>query len=206
MHQNRTIIFGGSFDPIHLGHLIMVQSVAEKVQSSKIMLIPTCANPLKNPPIATNRQRLEMLELAVQGDEKFEICDIELNRKPPSYSYNTIVELESAFDSKPALIVGADMIIDLHRWYRVDDLLDICDLIIACRPPADIATMKKMLSEKSGQLKLAHIEQISNSIIQTPMIDISSTLIRDRVKQGLSIDFLVPSKVAEYIKTQQIYK
>ena len=206
MEQKRTIIFGGSFDPVHFGHLIMVQSVAEKVQADKIILIPTCANPLKNPPVATNSQRLEMLKLAVEGQTEFEICDIELNRKPPSYSYNTIVELESRFNSKPALIVGADMIVDLHRWYRVDDLLSVCDLIIACRLPANIAQMRKMLQQKTGLLQDKHIKQISQSIIETPMIDISSTLIRDRVKQGLSVDFLVPAKVAEYIKTQQIYR
>lgn len=205
MNSKSTLIFGGSFDPVHIGHLIIARQVARKISAERILLVPTCANPLKNPPVATNDQRLEMLKLAVARAPEFEITDIELRRTPPSFSIDTIEAICDDIPA-PAMMVGADMIRDLHRWHRVDDLLSKADLIIACRPPANSEKIRQSLLSLEGKIRTEHLEKLMENVVETSLLEISSSQIRDMISQGISPEFYLPPAVVDYINQNQIYR
>jgi nicotinate-nucleotide adenylyltransferase len=201
------LLFGGTFDPVHMGHLITARSAAEAVGARKVILLPTGVNPLKTPPQATPEQRLNMLRLAVTGDDLFEVSDVELHRRPPCYTIDTVEEL---LRGRPqgtsiALVIGADMLADLHCWRRVGDLLNLARVIVACRPPTDIDGARRAIDALADKLPAEHLRSLAKSAVATPLIDISSTDIRRRRAKNLSIRFLVPEAVRTYIEENRIY-
>ncbi len=186
-------ILGGSFDPIHLGHLITSYDVLEKRNLEKIIFVPCHISPHKTDQRPTEDiHRLNMVNLAIEQYPFFESCDYEISKGDVSYTYNTLVELKKSYD-QIELIIGFDNLIVFDKWHRPDDILQLATVIV----------MKREIDN----IPVKHNKYFDSVILlETTLIDISSTEIRERVKNGASIDYLVPSKVKEYISTHSLYK
>jgi len=186
-------ILGGSFDPIHLGHLITSYDVLEKRNLEKIIFIPCHISPHKTDQKPTeDTHRLNMVKLAIEQYPYFEFSDYEIHKGDVSYTYNTLVELKKSYD-QIELIIGFDNLIVFDKWHRPDDILQLATVVV----------MKREID----YIPAKHNKYFDSVILlETTLIDISSTEIRERVKNGSSIDYLVPSKVKEYISAHGLYK
>jgi len=199
-------LFGGTFDPVHHGHLIVARSVAEQLGVDRITLIPAASPPHKPGPSASGEDRLAMLELAIEGEGVFDVCDIELSRSGPSYTLDTLCQLRRRHGGEAALhwVIGADMLADLPTWYRATEVLEAARIVIAARPPWH-RKLEEIFAGLAGSLPPEQVERLRASVVQTPLVDISSTEIRRRVGQGRSIRYLLPEAVREYIGRRGLY-
>ena len=208
MTTRRVVLFGGSFDPVHHGHLIVARAVAELRGFDRITLVPAAQSPHKRDAHASAEHRLAMLRLAVQGDEVFEICDFEVRRSPPSYSIDTVETLRQRHgeDVEMHWVIGADMLIDLPRWHRAGELLDLVKLVIVARAPWQ-DRLEEILTcpDVAGGVSPAQLDRIRRSVVETPLIDISSTMIRRRIARGASVRYLLPESVGRYIRDHGLY-
>ncbi|MCK5114544.1 MAG: nicotinate (nicotinamide) nucleotide adenylyltransferase [Phycisphaerae bacterium] len=201
----QTIIFGGTFDPVHNGHLTTARCVAKAVGSKSVLLVPTAGNPLKSATPLAPEHRLAMLTAATRHDDLFAIDDVELYRTPPSFTIDTVRYFQQNRTDNLAMIIGADMIPDLPRWRAIDELLDSVQLLIASRPPDNHETVKRRIESLTGQLSEKQIAGLVESIIPTPLVDISSTEIRRRIAARESITDMTPPPVEEYIMQHGLY-
>lgn len=204
--RKRILWFGGTFDPVHNGHLIVARSAAEQAGAERVTLVPTGCNPLKDKPAASPEERLLMLERAVDGDELFDIDVIELHRSGPSYTVDT---LEYAVREKKGreilLLIGSDALEELPSWHRVGDLLKAVSLLVACRPPNEPVHVEKMISKTRKSLGPKTADAFRASVVSAPLLEISSTDVRRRVRRGRSIRYLVPDMVAAHIAERGLY-
>lgn len=180
-------IFGGSFDPIHHGHLILARAALEELGLDRILFIPANLSPHKTQTKpATAQDRLAMLQLAVWGEPRFESCDTELHRPPPSYTVETLRELKSRrADDEFTLLIGADNVAKFDTWHEPD----------AIRRLAKIAVL-----DRAG-----HMAPQEWPVVRR-LVDISSTDIRARTAAGRSIRYLTPDAVCDYIAVQGLYR
>ena len=186
-------IFGGTFDPIHNGHLITAQSVREIRKLDKIIFIPTYVSPHKSDiNSSTPEHRLNMIKLAIEGIDFFECSDFEINKGGISYTIDTIRELKKYYDHLE-FIIGYDNIFEFHTWKDPDEIMKLTTVLV--------------LKRKSS-LPPPHQDKYVKAAIfvQTRGIEISATDIRERVKRGMPIHYLVPEKVKEYIYRFDLYK
>ncbi|MFP4356148.1 MAG: nicotinate-nucleotide adenylyltransferase [Phycisphaerae bacterium] len=198
---------GGTFDPIHCGHLILARHVAETAGFDQVVFMPAAAPPHKPGPAADGQGRLEMIRLAVADEPRLGVCDLELRRSgdAPSYTIDTVDELAGRFpDRKLTMVIGLDMLADLPNWHRADEVVQRIDFVVLARPgwQGQSDEMFETLTEAFGQ---ETSRQLAESIIEAPLLEISSTDIRARRRRGLSIRFLVPDPVAEYIEDRNLY-
>jgi nicotinate-nucleotide adenylyltransferase len=199
----RYAIMGGSFDPIHFGHLAAAESVRQNLNCQKIIFIP-----LGNPPHKKNRilsdsiHRYTMTVLATCSNPYFEVSNIETNREGYTYTLNTITELNEYYGKEVELlfITGADALFEIETWYKVDELLKLCSFVAVTRPGYD----KSMLEQKLQYLQSKYNSKIH--IIDVPGLNISSTDIRERIKKGASIRYLVPEAVEQYIYKHRLFR
>ena len=197
-----SLYFGGSFNPIHHGHLRCAQAVAEQGGYDRVVLIPSARPPHKpdNPELAPAADRLAMCQLAVNErrgvSPPFEVSDIETRRSGPSYTIETAQQLRNAGEKDFYWLIGADMLLSLPKWHRPLELLRDVHFVVMARPGWTIDWND--LPEEFRHLK--------DQVVATPIIDISSTEIRRRVRQNLPIDELVPLSVARYIAAHQLYR
>jgi nicotinate-nucleotide adenylyltransferase len=192
----KIILFGGTFDPVHNGHLAVAKSAAEQIGASKIILIPARRSPHKHQkPIASDDDRLAMLRLATSGDVMFEVSPIELNRGEPSYTIDTIRLLREKMsgDCKFYWLLGADMLKDIMKWHKIGELMNECNISVMNRGGFDKPNFEGLP------------KKLSQNQIQTPLIDISSTQIRGKIAAGQDISELVPAKAADYIQKHKLY-
>lgn len=200
------VLYGGSFNPIHHGHLIVARAVAERLHVPHLVLIPSATPPHKqrHTDLADARQRLEMARLAVAEQAGFEVSDLEIRRSGPSYTFDTVQEYRNLLGAAATIywVIGGDTLPELHTWYRARELVDACEIVTAVRPgyeSPDLSVLQPTLSaEQVGRLQ-AHV-------LATPRIDISATDIRRRVRAGASIRFLVPEAVRAYIERERLYR
>lgn len=186
-------ILGGTFDPVHLGHLIIAQKVLEIRNLEKIIFIPCNISPHKTEEkFASAEHRLKMLQIAIKGNPHFDYSDIELKRNGISYMVDTLNELKKIYPSLE-LIIGYDNIEKFHTWKKPDEIISIAKLIVMRRK------LDKEVKVKDRFFKSA-------VFIETPLVDINATNIRDRVKKNLSIEFLVTPAVKNYIFKNNLYK
>jgi nicotinate-nucleotide adenylyltransferase len=179
-------IYGGTFDPIHHGHLILAREARELFGFEKVIFVPAAGSPFKSSPAASTHVRLSMLRAAIEGEPGFELDDCELRRPPPSYTIDTIEEIRSR---KPAAqicyLIGEDNLPTLQKWHRFDELRKAVQFIVLDRtgtPP-------------DHPYPIVHRK-----------IDISATEIRKRVASGRSIRYFVPQAVEEIIRGEKIYQ
>jgi len=200
------VLFGGSFDPVHHGHLIAARAVAEKRGWAKVTFLPAGRPPHKGPAVASAEDRLAMLRLAIAGEALFDICDLELRRRGPSYTFETLSELRRLHGPEAPLVmvVGMDMLPDLPTWRRAGEVLELAEVVVAARPPfhGEREAILARLRDKLGQQAA---ERLAANVVSTPLIDISATEIRRRRCAGLSIRYLVPDNVAACIERRGLY-
>lgn len=191
--SNKVGIFGGTFDPIHMGHLITTRFVLEQHNLSKIIFIPCYVSPLKTNQFSSSPEhRLNMLKLAIENQPEFDYSDYEVIKGDISYSYDTICEMKKRYN-EIELIIGYDNLIVFDKWKNADGIFKIADVVVMKR-------RNDIPNEKT------HNYYDKAVILDTPSIEISSTNIRERVKMNLPIDFLVPEKVKNYILINGLYK
>lgn len=182
-------ILGGTFNPPHIGHLIIANEVLNQLALDEIWFMPNQEPPHKQAPSnVTSEDRLEMVKRAVKGNPKFKVETIELNRTGRSYTFDTMHQLNALYpDFLFYFIIGADMIEYLPKWHRIDDLLKLVSFVGLKRPS---------YSEKT---KYPVIQ------VEAPSIDLSSSLLRNRIMEGKSTQYLIPEEVRLYIEENQLY-
>ncbi|MDP6046419.1 MAG: nicotinate-nucleotide adenylyltransferase [Phycisphaerae bacterium] len=202
--NERIVLFGGTFDPVHNGHLIAARAVAEQRRYDRITLVPSARGSHKGPAGVCDADRLKMLALAIEGDDLFEVSDIEMRRPAPSYTYDTLQEIRQAGSDQIDLVIGADMLADMSNWYRADDVVKMARLVVAARPPwhEKARTMSALLAERFGKRQA---RDMLEGMCITPLIDLSSSEIRRRLGLGLSVRYMVPDAVGRYISSQGLY-
>jgi nicotinate-nucleotide adenylyltransferase len=192
----KIILFGGTFDPIHNGHLAVAKSASQQIGASKVIFIPARRSPHKHlKPFATDDDRLTMLRLAIGSDNLFDASAIELNRGEPSYTIDTIRLLKQKMGEDCVFywLLGADMLKDLMKWHKIGELMNECNICVMNRGGFDRPNFNGLP------------EKLRQNQIQTPLIDISSTEIRKRVADEQNISELVPPEVLAYIQKRKLY-
>lgn len=193
-------MLGGSFDPIHYGHIMLGRLFAEKLELDKVLIVPTKTSPHKKASQTPEEQRFEMCRLAAEyAGEVFEASDIELKREGLSYSYYTVVSLlEQYEDCELYLLIGADMFMTLESWHRFDELKE---LVTFCTVPrGDISTEE--LEEQSLTLRDMGCRTY---VCDKMLMQTSSTELRAAIAHGEPIDSFVPPQVGEYIRKNGLY-
>ena len=195
--MQKKICFGGTFNPIHNGHLICARAAMEAVEAAGVVLFPAGSPPHKPDPadLASAKDRLEMCRLAIAGTSGFEIDDREIRRPAPSFTIDTVRQLKAEGWKEVIWLIGADMLNDLPNWHDPDALLRETHFLIMARPGTNFAW--KSLPPQFQVLR--------QNIIEVPGIDISSTAIRARVAAKVPIDFLAPPAVCRYIHKRRLY-
>lgn len=202
--NERIILFGGTFDPIHNGHIKVAESAIKLLRGDMLVFIPAKRSPhKKEQPGAGKSQRYEMIKLSIENHPEFKISDCEFYRNEPSYTLDTVRHFKKIFGNNAELfwLVGADTVKDLCHWYKIEELVDECRLTIMRRggvETPDFSEIEKTIGpERASKLK--------SDMIPTPLIDISSTEIRRKISNGGScLESLTP-KVADFIKKNGIY-
>jgi len=197
----RVGVLGGTFDPVHLGHLAITEEVRIKLDLDRVIFIPAGQPRLRSDEYLTPAiDRLRMVELAIGDNPYFQVCDIEIQRSGPTYTVDTLVELGQRLgpDTSLYFIVGADILGQFHRWKDPEKVLEACHLVVVSRPGhQDDDWPEWFRGADSAKDKVTQLE--------IPMVDISGTEIRRRVRLGESVRHLVPDLVAEYIQDRKLY-
>ena len=183
-------IFGGSFDPIHHGHLIVARVAMEQLGLEQLRFVPAREQPLKRGRHYTSAEhRAAMLALAIAGEPRFSLETIELSRPGPSYTIDTLQELHQREpENKLVLLLGSDAAAELPAWHKAERLPELARVVVFARPGAAVPT-----------------SPIVADVVQVPAIDISATRIRQRIRERRSVRYWVPDLVAEYISAHRLY-
>ncbi len=189
----KTGLFFGSFNPIHVGHLVIAGYLSAFTDLDEVWLVVSPHNPLKNKSgLANKYDRLEMARLAVEGVENIKVSDIEFALPQPSYTVDTLAYLKEKYPGREfALIMGADNLVSLKKWKNYELLLRNYQIYVYPRPGTDV-------QDWAGHPAI--------TITDTPQMDISSTFIRKAVKEGNSVRFFVPDKVLDFIESKGMYR
>lgn len=199
-------ILGGTFDPVHNGHIQLAKNTLEKLNLDKVLLIPTYSPPHKEGAIITAPEhRLKMLEIAVENEENLEISDLEITRKGKSFTIDTISELKKRCKGAELyFIIGADMLPELHLWKDIEKVITEVNLVISTRPGCDLNPQN--LAEIIDKSLLPFIDQLGKYILELPPVDISSTEVRAAVNNPEVFNNLpIPAKVRDYIIENRLY-
>ena len=193
-------ILGGTFNPPHLGHLVVAQEAHRELDLDQVLFIPAATpphKPVEDEPGATHR--LELCRLAVGDDDRFGVSDIELQRDGPSYTVDTLHVLRTHAPSDDLfLILGGDIAAGLPRWHEPERVLELATVAIAKRRGTSRSTVDEALAQLKGGERARFFEM--------PRIGISSTMVRRRVRAGQPIRYFVPDGVMHYIETQGLYR
>ncbi|MGB7604442.1 MAG: nicotinate-nucleotide adenylyltransferase [Lutisporaceae bacterium] len=196
-------IMGGTFDPIHFGHLAAAEAVKEELHCSKVIFIPSGNPPHKKMRTLTDaKHRFTMTAMAVSSNPNFEVSNIEISRNGYTYTLDTVKQLLDYYNNNVELIfiTGADAILEVETWYKVEELLKLCSFVAVTRPGYE----KSKLEQKLQYLQSKYNSRLYS--IDVPGLNISSTDIRKRVKEGRSIKYLVPEEIEQYIYKYELYK
>lgn len=193
-------IFSGTFNPIHLAHLIVAETVKDEIKADKMLLIPSFTPPHKNNDIADAVHRMEMVKLAVADNSKIEVSDVEFQNSGRSYSYLTIKKLYELYPDitgRINFVIGTDAFEKIETWYEAEKLVQLVNFVVVTR---DKNYDFKSLFES------INIQGLQAEVVNVPYSDISSSEIRSRVKLGKSIKYYVPNLVESYIELQNLYR
>jgi nicotinate-nucleotide adenylyltransferase len=207
-------VLGGTFDPIHFGHLRTALDVTETLDLQQLRFIPCGEPPHRQPPVASAAQRLAMVQAAIAGEARFVADDREIRRGGPSYMVETLGSLRDELGAQQALalIVGLDAFAALHDWHRWQELIGLAHLIVMTRPGwsmEDISNpdLQALVSEHRTDDHASCHNQVAGCVIFCPVTElaISSTRIRQQLQIGKNVRFLLPEAVQELIQQQHIY-
>ncbi len=194
------IVFGGSFDPVHIGHIILTRDIKEILGAREVIFVPTAQAPLKDKHRASPNDRLNMLKLALEGEEGFTLEDYEIKRGGISYTVFTLEYLTEKHKGEELyLLLGSDSFLRFHLWKEPIKILRMVKIVVVDRE-GKLKEVEKYINDKFREYK----DRIL--LLKTRRVDISSTEIRERIRQGKSIYCLVPEKVEKYIKERGLYR
>ncbi|MDG2316343.1 MAG: nicotinate-nucleotide adenylyltransferase [Gammaproteobacteria bacterium] len=209
--MNSIGIFGGTFDPIHNGHLRIALEALEELSLSAVHFIPCGQSPLRSEPAATNDIRLKMVKAAVEVEPRFIMDTREIKRDGPSYTYDTLTTLRDGYkETSMCLILGMDSFISLPRWYRWEQLIDLAHIVIAHRPGWKAPTegpLGDFVQEHLAESSQDAVTKREGSLFVLPVtqLEISATKLRSFIRLGLDPKFLVPESVRAIIKETECY-
>lgn len=210
-------ILGGTFDPVHYGHLRLAQEVAEKLKLEQVRFIPSGTPPHRPAPGVPAEDRLEMVRLAVEGNALFKVDGRELRRAGPGYMVDTLAELrrEAGAGRPLTLLLGADAFLDLATWSRWHELFGLAHIVVAHRPGFPVDTWQDRMPQplareyalRMMQQPLAvHLAPAGGiAVVAIAALDISATMIRDCLGSGASPRYLLPDSVLDYIQSHALY-
>ncbi|MCX7826997.1 MAG: nicotinate-nucleotide adenylyltransferase [Verrucomicrobiae bacterium] len=187
-------VFGGTFNPIHLGHLLLAEAAAEALALDRVLFIPAATPPHKRPrQLANARDRLRMVRLAIRGNDRFRCSDMEIRRDGPSYSVETLRHLRRLMPgARFFFLIGTDSLRELHTWKEASALARLCEFICVLRP-----------GERAGRSRLRGLRVHH---VHGHPTDISSSDIRARLARGASVRYLMPEPVRRYIQKKRLYR
>src|SRR5512139_2642484 len=203
-------VFGGTFDPIHFGHLRLAEELAEAVGLSRVRFIPAGQPPHRGAPRTAAAHRLEMVRRAIAGNPRFEVDAREVQSPRPSYTVDTLAELRAELGAQQPLwlLLGADAFLDLASWHEWRRLFDLANIAVAARPGAPLLqsdAMPELLRNEVSQRQVADGPAGAVQLRQTTPLDISATAIRDTLARHGSARYLLPDAVLDYIHEHQLY-
>ena len=211
-------IFGGTFDPIHYGHLRLAQEIIETAKLAEVRFIPSGTPPHRTRPGADPQHRVEMVNLAIAGNAHFTCDDRETKRTGKGYTYDTLAELRQQIGRQRslAMLLGADAFLDLATWHRWRELFDLAHIIVAYRPGYPIDTWQaRMQASLAHEYAVRYMQQPlavhlapagGISAVSMTGLDISATFVRTAVHAGASPRYLLPDAVLDYIETHGLYR
>lgn len=195
-------IMGGTFNPIHIGHLLLAERAKEEIMLDEIWLIPTgCSYMKENTEVLPGEERYQMARLAAEDKPWMKCLDIEVKRKGYTYSYETLEQLREIYpDYRFYFMFGADCLFTIEKWKYPERIFANCNIVAAVRNDASVEEME----QKKRELEAKYDAQIS--LLMFPRLEISSTDLRNRIRMGKSVSYLIPEKVISYIAEKQFYK
>jgi len=205
MTERTIALFGGTFDPIHLGHTGVAQAAAAQIGAERVIFIPAKCSPLKRfSPHAGDTDRLAMITLAIVGRNDFAASDCELKRPAPSYTLDTVRLFKREYGPQISIhwLLGADSVEDLVHWYKVRELIDECSLTTMQRAgyaPPDFEPFVPMWGRQ-------RVAKLKRNVVQTPLINVSSTEVRRRLATGEDVRGMLHPDVIEYIRRHNLYR
>ena len=204
MGHRRITLFGGTFDPVHLGHTTVADAAARQIEAQEVVFIPAKCSPLKGfSPNANDDDRLEMILRATADNDSFAVSNCELKRPAPSYTLDTVRQFKQRYgpDTHVHWLLGADSLPDLVHWYRIRELIDECNITTMQRAGYPAPDFERLASiwgtERTAKLK--------RDVVETPLVDISSTEIRKRLAQGGDVSGMMHPDVIAYIREHNLY-
>lgn len=197
--MKRVGILGGTFDPVHCGHMIIARAALEQFSLDRVLIMTG-----GNPPHKMDRRitpaaaRHEMVKLAAENEKGIEPFDFELNRNEPTYTVNTLRELKRKYpDTEFFFIIGEDSLLDLPKWYKPREIMELCRILVYPRGSrGSLAELVQLRRREFGDRFM---------ILDSPVIGISSTYLRERISMGRSIRYFVPDRVLAYIEENKVY-
>ena len=211
-------LFGGTFDPIHYGHLRLAEEIIETAKLAEVRFVPSGTPPHRSRPGADPHHRVEMARLAITGNPRFSVDDRETRRTGPGYTYDTLTELRAELGAQRsiALLLGADAFLDLATWHRWRQLFDLAHIVVAYRPGFPIDTWQARMPEPlAHEYAARHMQQPlavhlapAGGIAAVSMtgLDISATFVRTAVRARASARYLLPDAVLNYIEANGLYR
>ena len=186
--MRRLGLLGGTFDPPHYGHLLAAQEAAWQLELERVLFLPARQNPLKRGERMTDADvRCELVQAAIADNPRFELSRLDLDRPPPSYTVDLLRSMQRA-DHALFFIAGGDIMRELPRWHAVDEILRLATIVVVTRPGAQLEATQHSLRT-----------------LQIPGVDVSSTQLRERVRQGQPIKYLTPPAVERLILERRLY-
>jgi nicotinate-nucleotide adenylyltransferase len=204
MNRMRVGVFGGTFDPIHLGHLILAEQCREQARLDQVLFVPAALPPHKQQqPLTPFSHRVEMLALAVSGHPPFRIEEMEKDRPGPSYTVDTLAELRRQRPGDELFfMIGSDSLHDMPLWHEPKRILEMVTLLVVAR--ADWPTFSAREFEAS--LQFSHDFPLRYQVVEAPLITLSSRDIRRRISEKRSVRYMIPRAVEAYIDDKKLYQ
>ncbi len=212
MKRKKIGLFGGTFDPIHIGHLRLALELKQQLELDEMRLLPCHKPPHREAPQASSEQRAEMLRIALQDCSELQLDERELQRDRPSYTYDTLLELRAELGGEVSLVLcmGEDAFAGISSWYCWQELIHLAHIVVVARTGwslpqnGDAANLLKAYQCDVNSLN----DEVSGSIVlQAPrLLPVSGTEIRQQIHAGESAQFLVPDRVWQYIREQNLYR
>ena len=212
-HPRRVALFGGTFDPIHVGHLRLAEEMADALQLERVVFVPSGQPPHRGRPRVAAHDRLEMVRRAVAGNPRFAVDGRETERDAPSYSVETLAALRAEWGTERPIwmLLGADAFLGLPQWHAWQRLLDLVHIAVATRPTSPLLAPGELpaaLREEIDTHEAASPAGPAGTVRFEPMtaLDVSATALRAALAAGHSVRYLVPDAVLNYIEAQQLYR
>lgn len=196
-------IFGGTFDPVHMGHLILAEQCREQARLDRVLFVPAALPPHKlHAPVTPFGRRVEMLALATAGQPAFQVDELEKDRPGPSYTVDTLRALRAREPgAELALLAGADVLPDLAGWREPAGIAGLATLLVAARPGWELWPPERL----RAALRVPEGDAFNYQVVHVPLVEIASRDLRRRAAEGRSLRYLVPRAVEAYIEAHRLY-